>query len=277
MHLDFLATLLVGPDRIWVGAAAMCFILAFVYSGFALASGWPLAARNTLILIGLGFVALTIFLFVRGHAIGRCPITNYFELLVFMAWSMVLIYFAIGSTYRMSLLGAFTAPVASIILVSALSLPDRSTVPVKTAVDPWLEAHTSFSIVACGAFALACVAGGMYLFQERQLKTLKPGSIFFRLPPITALTIANSRLLWVGFALLSVGLSTGFFVKAEVDWRKVAWSIIVWSIYGGILFARLRRRMAARWIATFSIIAFSLLLGIFWGIRFVSESSSVQG
>ena len=41
----------------------------------------------------------------------------------------------------------------------------------KIKVNPWLEAHTSFSMVACGAFALACIAGVMYLIQEQQLKT----------------------------------------------------------------------------------------------------------
>ena len=151
--------------------------------------------------------------------------------------------------------------------------------PLRTghqAVNPWLEAHTSFSIVACGAFALAGVAGLMYLFQERQLKTRKPGSIFFRLPPITTLTIANSRLLWVGFVLFTVGLGSGFFIGQEVDWRKVAWSVLVWALYGGILLGRLRRTMGAKWIATLSIIAFSLLLSVFWGIRFISDSPTVR-
>ena len=45
-------------------------------------------------------------------------------------------------------------------------------------VNPWLEAHTSFSMVACGAFALACIAGVMFLVQERQLKTRHPSFNF---------------------------------------------------------------------------------------------------
>jgi ABC-type uncharacterized transport system permease subunit len=130
--------------------------------------------------------------------------------------------------------------------------------------------------VACGAFALAGVAGLMYLFQERQLKTRKPGSIFFRLPPISTLTIANSRLLWLGFVLFTVGLGSGFFIGQEVDWRKVAWSVLVWAIYGGILLGRLLQRMGAKWIATLSIIAFSLLLSVFWGIRFISDNPTVR-
>ena len=55
----------------------------------------------------------------------------------------------------------------------------------------------------------------MYLIQEQQLKTGQPSSIFFRLPPITALSVANSRLLWLGFALFTVGLTTGFLIGAS--------------------------------------------------------------
>ena len=94
--------------------------------------------------------------------------SNRFEVLVFMTWSMVLIYLVIGSTYRLSLMGAFTAPVASALLLLAVSLSPDDLATRKIRVNPWLEAHTSFSMVACGAFALACVAGVMYLVQEQQ-------------------------------------------------------------------------------------------------------------
>jgi ABC-type uncharacterized transport system permease subunit len=252
------------------------FSLASAYSAYSLVTGKFMAPRLTFGLISAGFVCQTLFLVDRGHQIGRCPITNFFELLVFLGWSMILIYLLIGSSYRLSLLGVITAPFVSVLNIWALLSSDH---PLRTghqAVNPWLEAHTSFSIVACGAFALAGVAGLMYLFQERQLKTRKPGSIFFRLPPITTLTIANSRLLWVGFVLFTVGLGSGFFIGQEVDWRKVAWSVLVWALYGGILLGRLRHTMGAKWIATLSIIAFSLLLSVFWGIRFISDSPTVR-
>jgi ABC-type uncharacterized transport system permease subunit len=192
-----------------------------------------------------------------------------------MTWSMVLIYLVIGPTYRLSLMGAFTAPVASALLLLAVSLSPDDLATRKIKVNPWLEAHTSFSMVACGAFALACVAGVMYLVQEQQLKTRQPGSIFFRLPPITALSVANSRLLWLGFTLFTVGLSTGFLIGQQIDWVQAAWSIAVWCVYGGILIARVRHAMAAKWVARLSIVAFSLLLSTFWGIRFISDRPSL--
>jgi ABC-type uncharacterized transport system permease subunit len=274
MHPEFVSEMFSFSDRIWVDLALVCFLLGSACSIYSLAGGKHQTSNLTLALIAIGFVFGSVFLFVRGHVIGRCPITNQFELLTFMTWSMVLIYLVVGSAYRLSLMGAFTAPAASVLLLFAVLVPESQRVMVRTKVNPWLEAHTSFSIVACGAFALACIAGVMYLFQERQLKNRHPGSMFFRLPPINALTVANSRLLWLGFWLLTVGLLTGFFIGTEIDWIKAVWSILVWCLYGGILIARWRHAMAAKWIAGLSIIAFSLLLGTFWGIRFISDRPS---
>ena len=116
---------------------------------------------------------------VRGHALGSCPITNLFEVLVFLAWSIALIYLLIGTTYRLSLMGAFTAPLVVLLQLAALLLPIDTPRAFPIAPNPWLEFHASISIIAYGAFALACVAGAMYLVQERQLKTHQLRSIFY--------------------------------------------------------------------------------------------------
>jgi ABC-type uncharacterized transport system permease subunit len=270
-----LFTFMNWSDRAWVELALISYLMGFAYSVYSLGASKHLTSRGTFWAICAGFVFTTLFLFDRGHVIGRCPITNRFEVLVFMTWSMVLIYLVIGTSYRLSLMGAFTAPVASALLIFAMTLPQNEPVVRKIKVNPWLEAHTSFSMVACGAFALACIAGVMFLIQERQLKTRRPGSIFYRLPPITALSIANSRLLWLGFILFTVGLTTGFLIGGRINWVQAAWSILVWCLYGGIIIALIRHAMAAKWVATLSIIAFSLLLSTFWGIRFISDRPSL--
>jgi ABC-type uncharacterized transport system permease subunit len=262
-------------DRGWVELALISYVIGFGYSIYSLATNRFLTPRITFWAICSGFLLTTMFLFDRGHAIGRCPITNRFEVLVFMTWSMVLIYLVIGSSYRLSLMGAFTAPVASVLLVFAVALSPTEPVARRIKVNPWLEAHTSFLMVACGAFALACIAGVMFLVQERQLKTRKPSSIFYRLPPITALSVANSRLLWLGFTLFTVGLATGFLIGGRINWAQAAWSILVWCVYGGIIIARIRHAMAAKWVAALSIVAFSLLLSTFWGIRFIADRPSL--
>jgi ABC-type uncharacterized transport system permease subunit len=188
---------------------------------------------------------------------------------------MVLLYFVVGAAYRLSLLGLFTAPLAFIFQVFALIAPiDSPPGPrVRLHPQPWLETHAAISIVAYGAFALACVAGVMYLIQERQLKTHHLRGLFFQLPPIADLAIAINRLILTGFILLTVGLLSGFAVR--VEWGKVIWGVGVWLIYGGILQAGKWPGVTPRRIAQLSVAAFSLTLATLWGLNFIAPSGSL--
>src|ERR1051326_8548531 len=115
--------------------------------------------------IGVGFIFQTAFLSIRGHALGRCPLTNLFEVFIFLGWSLALMYVVVGPLYRLSLMGAFTAPLVVLLQAFALIAPIDIRHPVRVPANPWLEFHASISIVAYGAFALACIAGVMYLIQ----------------------------------------------------------------------------------------------------------------
>ena len=58
-----------------------------------------------------------------------------------------------------------------LLLIVAQLQPSAWTPPVhKPSTGFWPEMHAAVSMIAYGAFALACVAGVMYLVQERLLK-----------------------------------------------------------------------------------------------------------
>jgi ABC-type uncharacterized transport system permease subunit len=222
-----------------------------------------------------GFAFQTGFLAVRGRALNACPLTNLFEVLIFLSWSMVLLYFLVGTAYRLSLLGVFTSPLAFVLQAFALMAPlDSPAGPRRrTVAQPWLEMHAAISIIAYGAFALACVAGVMYLVQERQLKTHRLRGMFFYLPPIADLAVAINRLILTGFVLLTVGLGSGFMVK--VEWGKVIWGVGVWLIYGGILGADWWRRVTPRRVAVLAVAAFSITLATLWGLHFINPAGTL--
>ena len=67
-----------------------------------------------------GWLFQTAFLFHRGHALGRCPLTNLFEVFIFLSWSIVLLYLVVGTAYRLSLLGFFTSPLVFVLHFVAL-------------------------------------------------------------------------------------------------------------------------------------------------------------
>src|ERR1041384_1698293 len=252
--------------------STLCFLIAVVHTLATLRDGMFRPRRFNLVAIVLGFALQSGFLYVRGHALGRCPITNLFEVFIFLAWSLALIYLVIGPAYRLSLMGAFTAPLVLVIQTFALLAPIDVRHPVRVAVNPWLEFHASMSMIAYGAFALACVAGVMYLVQERQLKTHQLHSIFYHLPPLPDLFSAITRLLWWGFLLYTLGLVSGFFVGEPLPWTQIICAVGVWILYGLILQGRHLRWFAPKRVAALCIIGFSAALTLLWGITFTAQT-----
>ena len=258
-------------DRQLLIYATLCYFAAIIRTVVSLRARVFRRSRVVFLSIALGFLLQTAFLSIRGHTLGSCPITNLFEVLVFLAWSIALIYMLIGTAYRLSLMGAFTAPLVFLLQITALVLPIDIPRASRVSPNPWLEFHASISIIAYGAFALACVAGAMYLVQERQLKTHQLRSIFYHLPPLPNLFSAMTRLLWFGFILYSAGLISGFFVSEPLPWTKIALAIAIWVLYGAILRSRYLRWVAPRRVATLCMVAFVVALSLLWSIEFVGH------
>jgi ABC-type uncharacterized transport system permease subunit len=258
-------------DRILLIASLFCFLFGFAFTMHSLGARVYRPVRANFFAILTGFLLQTGFLYLRGETIGRCPLTSLFEVLIFLAWAMVLFYLLIGPTYRLSLLGAFTSPLVFIFqLVALLALHDAPA-RIDTPPNGWMELHAAISIVAYGAFALACVAGVMYLTQERQLKTHNIHSFFYHLPPIRDLAVANGRLILTGFALLTVGIFAGLMIGGlQTHAVKISWSIGVWLLYGVIFALSKGHRLSPRRVAWLSVAAFSAVLLTLSGITFIT-------
>jgi ABC-type uncharacterized transport system permease subunit len=264
-------------DRLLLIAASFFFLFGFALSMHALGARVYHPSRVNFFSILGGFLCQTTFLYLRGERIGRCPLTNLFEVLTFLSWALVLFYLFIGPTYRLSLLGLFTSPLALLLQIGALLFPSLDPhVTVRTAPNAWLELHAAVSIMAYGAFALAGIAGIMYLVQERQLKTHHLTSIFHALPPIRDLAIANRRLILCGFVLLTIGIGAGFGIASfQSHFIKIAWSTGVWLLYAFILSAEWWHRLSPRRGAWLSVGALAIVLSTLWGITFLAEKAAL--
>lgn len=216
-----------------------------------------------------GFALHTTFLYLRGQQLHRCPLTNPFEITVFIAWAAVLFYLLIGPAYRVSFLGAFTAPLALALgLIALLGLSDAPrTEPLSRSA--WVDFHAAIAILACGAFGLAFVTGIMYLIQERQLKTRRLSSTFLLFPPIEQLDVINYRLVLLGFVMLTAGMIGGVISYRIVGhWTtpKIVWAVAVWLLYGALVAARHLWSVRGRRSALVSVMSFAFVLLTFWGV-----------
>jgi len=254
-------------DRTFIWLAAACYA---VTGGLTL---WRLRGRKahplSYALMLAGFVLQTAFLYLRGQNLQRCPLTNSFETTIFIAWAAALFYLLIGPAYRVSFLGAFTAPlVLGLGLIALLGLDDSPRVtPLSRSA--WVDFHAGIAILACGAFGLAFVASVMYLIQERQLKSRKLSSSFLLLPPIEQLDVINYRLVLLGFIMLTAGMIGGMISYRIVGhWNtpKIVWAVVVWLLYGSLIAARRLWSVRGRRSALVSVLSFTFVLVAYWGL-----------
>lgn len=242
-------------------AAGIFFLFGCAYSLLAFRRGAYRPGRVNLAALAAGFALQSIFLYLRGQELRACPLHTLFDVLIFLSWSIVLMYLVIGPAFRLSLLGAFTAPLVLLLQVAAFVSGIPGPPPVDPPpLNPWVELHGALSVMAYGAFGLAAVSGLMYLLQERQLKRHRVSNLFYNLPPIQDLAKANGRLLILGFCLLTVAFSAGLISRLPVDGLKLWGSAVIWLFYGILLVVRIRRGLASRRIAQLSVAVFAVAI-----------------
>jgi len=246
-------------DLLYLSLSTAFFLLGFVLAVRSLRSGRQGVVHLNIWVAVSGLAFQSLFLRERGELHGRCPITNGAEVLVFVSWSVVLLYLLLGRAFRLSLLGVFSMPLVFVfqsIALGSLLASDPGARPPQVS-DPWLEMHAALSLLAYGAFGLSAIAGVMYWFQNRQIKSHDPGRLFRSLPPIRYLIDAIFRLLSIGSVLLTVGIGAAFFMQNLPSALHFTASTAVWAVYVGLLAFHLARPLSPRRLAIAAIGAFA--------------------
>jgi HemX protein len=212
-----------------------------------------------------GFLLQTAFLHQRGQEVGQCPMKSLSDILVFVSWSMVLIYFLVGSTYRLSLLGLFTAPLVTLLHALAWALPESfPPYPERGRILVLVELHAAVALVAYACFAMAAVTGVMYLVQERLLKRHHISGWFFQLPPIQELGRVIFRLVLLGWGLMTIALGVSFALESGAPGAKLILAWAVWGLYAGIALLMWRHLMSPRRMALLAVAGFAVPFLSLW-------------
>ena len=210
---------------------------------------------------------------VRHSTAGGTPVTTLHESLSFFAWCLVLLYLLLDLRFRLSVMGAFAAPLAFLLMVGSALSPDM-VVQLNPMLRSWLfPVHIAFAFLGNAAFALSFGAGVMYLIQDRMLKSKRFTGIYQLLPSLDTLDKVNYTCLSVGFPLMTLGIISGA-VWANVAWGtywswdpKETWALITWFLYAGLLHGRLTVGWRGRKAAIFAIIGFLFLLFTYLGVN----------
>ena len=206
----------------------------------------------------------TMALVLRAVEIGRPPLASLPDALSMAAWVVVLVEMIVERRGGVKVLGAFVLPIVVILAVKAnTALPGTLGPALGSA---WIWVHIALAMVGIAAFVFNFAGAIMYLLQERQLKTKRPGAFYYRLPALQTLDRLTFRTLALGFPFLTSGLVLG------VLWARAAWgsalafdplaffSFVAWVIYAGTLAGRTAAGWHGRRAAYFSIVGFVALV-----------------
>jgi ABC-type transport system involved in cytochrome c biogenesis permease subunit len=218
-----------------------------------------------LLLTQAGWICHTVAVILRGIELQRLPFTTMAEMISLVIWAVILLDFWVERRHRIRPLSAFVLPV---VLALGLGLPTglRTIVLEPPIQSGWIVVHVALVLVGLSALVLNFVGALMYLLQERQLKARRPGTVYYRLPPLETLDRLTVATLTVGFPFLTVGLALGA-LSARAAWGSVVavdpvvlFSLLMWTIYAATLLARVIGYWRGHRAAYFSIVGFCAML-----------------
>jgi len=249
---------------IWLYAGALCYAAAMAYTFFRLLKGQNPTAGCNLFLVLSGFALQSFGLWALGLRAGSCPIRNPFEILHFISWSIMLVYWLTGSVFRMSLLGVGSACLAA--LLAAIAPLFSSELPERHLFggNHWIEAHAALALLSYGAFGILAVSGALYMLQNYSLKQKSCPSSFRHLPSLSELNQVILRLLVISIILYatSVALGAVFWTGdgATVSPLKIITTTGLLTAYILVLILRIRRKLVGFNLAVSVTILFGLAL-----------------
>jgi len=207
--------------------------------------------------------------------IGRIPVTNLYESLVFFAWSVNLFYLFVEWKYKNRTFGAFVIPIAFATMLFALTSESGIHPLVPALQSYWLHAHVITCFVGYAAFTVSAGVAVMYLMKAKREEAKVTGGIVGLFPVSKVLDDLVYRSIIWGFPFLTAGIITGA-AWANYAWGtywswdpKETWSLIVWLVYAAFLHARITRGWHGRRAAILSIAGFAATIFCYLGVNLI--------
>ena len=233
-------------------------------------SSWQKAAFHLILTaIVLHFVSMMIYTV----TIRQIPTQNLSQSLSVAAFSLGCMFLFFQYKFDLKILGLFVSIILSATMLIVLMLPEASIETNSVLKGFWLYSHIILVFAGDAALALACGTGILYLLQEKGIKAKSPGFFFKRLPSLDLLDDVGYTCLTTGFALLTIGLITGFIYAKAIWGRFWGWdpkeifSVGTWVIYAALLHLRLYSGWRGRKSAIMTIIGFLIIIFTFLGVN----------
>jgi cytochrome c-type biogenesis protein CcsB len=259
--------------------------------GASLYLGYALTRRESLARVGRWALVLAVIVHVISLGIRTyharmipqhgwyVPWSNWFESFSFFTAIITIEYLIIQGRQHLPILGAFVTPLAFASMVVAINSPFGRQIPTLPPAlqSYWMAIHVPVMFVSYALFANAFAVGLAYLIQERQLKSKKPSTVAFRLPPLDELDRLIYRIIGFAFPILTLGVLLGARWAYDAWGRywgwdaKETWAFITWVTYAVYLHMRLVGKWRGRKTAYLSLGGFAVVIFTYVGVNYLSE------
>jgi len=196
--------------------------------------------------------------------IGRVPLSNLYESLVFFTWSTVLIYVIVEWKYKTRAFGAFVMPVAFLALafINFAGISTEISPLVPALKSNWLFYHVLISFLGYAAFGVAFAVSMVFLLIDME----DHGPI---------------RDLGIGLGALAVLAVTGYAMAAAgermklVFWMGLGVLILVWFLYLVMRGAKNKPQVYLFWSFCVTL-AIGLMVAMGFDIVYLNLTHSIQ-
>lgn len=271
---------IIMTDRISFAIAAATYGGAFLFGLISLLMRRAYSRTVMFVLLCGGFLIQTIALNLRGNEIKACPLGNPFEITQFLAWSLVLLFLLIGPAFRLRLLGAFTAGLATLLTAGSFASPswDAPYPPSIFGGNHWIELHAALAVFSYGFFAILSLVSAMFLIQQHGLKKKQFKGVYQYLPSVQQLDLMARRLLITGVIVLTASLVFGslFWINnfALVPVFKLTATCLIWLGYLVVFILRIQKKLVTRRHAIATIILFILAMASLWPVQSARDTKA---
>nr|AMN09224.1 heme attachment to plastid cytochrome c [Ourococcus multisporus] len=248
-------------------------------------------------------LALLTLLTLRWFESGHFPLSNLYESLMFLSWSLTLFHLVLETITldTLTFLGAMTSPAAFFTNAFAnFSLPkemQHSSALVPALQSNWLMMHVTVMILSYAALIFGSLLSISFLIltfsvsSEQYEKSLRNES-----PISTMVKFSNSKIRWaqildnlsyrmlgIGFPLLTIGILSGA-VWANEAWGsywswdpKETWALLTWLVFAIYLHTRITKNWQGKKPAMIASFGFIVVWICYLGVNLLGEGLHSYG
>jgi cytochrome c-type biogenesis protein CcsB len=235
------------------------------------------------ILILVSNFSIGLILLIRWFTQNYFPLSNLYESLLFLTWSISFIHLLIENKTKSILIGCIGTPIEFLLMSFSSYLPielQKASPLVPSLQSNWLMMHVSTMMISYSLLLIGSLLSIFYLlFNYSQ----KKGISIENSKLLQTIDIWSYRIIGFGFPCLTIGIISGA-VWANEAWGsywswdpKETWAFITWIVFASYLHTRLLKNWKNEKSSIIGSIGFFVIWICYLGVNFLAKGLHTYG